>query len=84
MVQDLDKGTVWVGQPSYTEALLKQFRMKDAKAVKTPVNSGLKLTKASDDAKAVDEDLLLESSCIYRQELVQILLLPWPVWRDTL
>ena len=36
MIQDLADGTVWTGQPSYTESILKHCGMIDSKAVKTP------------------------------------------------
>ena len=54
IIQNLEK---WVGQPSYTESILKHFNMRDAKAAKTPVNSSLKLIKALDDSECMDQEL---------------------------
>ena len=48
VIQDLEDGTVWIGQPSYTESILKHCGMTNAKAVKTPANPGMKLNKATD------------------------------------
>uniref|UniRef100_A0A1X7T3K7 Reverse transcriptase Ty1/copia-type domain-containing protein n=1 Tax=Amphimedon queenslandica TaxID=400682 RepID=A0A1X7T3K7_AMPQE len=38
VVQNTEKQTIWLGQPTYTKQLLEQFNMSDAKATKTPVN----------------------------------------------
>ena len=57
IIQNLEKGTIWAGQPSYTESILKHFNMRDAKAAKTPVNSSLKLIKALDDSECIDQEL---------------------------
>uniref|UniRef100_A0A1X7VWA0 Reverse transcriptase Ty1/copia-type domain-containing protein n=1 Tax=Amphimedon queenslandica TaxID=400682 RepID=A0A1X7VWA0_AMPQE len=38
VVQNTEKQTIWLGQPSYTKQLLEEFSMSDAKATKTPVN----------------------------------------------
>ena len=57
VIQDLEDGTVWIGQPSYTESILKHCGMIDAKAVKTPANPGMKLNKATDESECVDPEL---------------------------
>ena len=57
VVQDLEAGTIWIGQPAYTENLVLHFNMQDAKTCRTPVNASLKLTKASDDSTNIDKDL---------------------------
>ena len=54
VVQDLEAGTIWIGQPAYTENLVLHFNMQDAKTCKTPVNPSLKLTKASNDSTNID------------------------------
>ena len=51
-----DQGT-WLGQPAFTERLLTRMGMSDCKPVKTPVNSGSHLVKASSDEAAVDQQL---------------------------
>ena len=57
VVQDLEAGTIWMGQPTYTENLVSHFSMQNTKTCKTPVNPTLKLTKAKDDSTYVDEEL---------------------------
>ena len=57
VVQDLEAGTIWMGQPTYTENLVSHFSMQNAKTCKTPVNPSLKLTKAKDDLTCVDGEL---------------------------
>ena len=57
VTQNHERGTVWIGQPSYTEAILQKFGMGDAKSVKTPVSANLKLLKASDESETVDQNL---------------------------
>ena len=49
IVQNLKSGTIWLRQPAYSENILRQLTMQDAKACKTPVNPSLKLTKASEE-----------------------------------
>lgn len=53
IIQNLEEGTVWIGQPSYTERILQDFGMVDAKSAKTPVNSSLKLMKAAEESVGV-------------------------------
>ena len=54
VVQDIPGGTIWMGQPSYTKTVLREFSMVDAKAVKTPMNSNVKLSKATEKSRSVD------------------------------
>ena len=56
VVQDIPGGTIWMGQPSYTETVLREFSMVDAKAVKTPMNSSVKLSKATENSRSVDAE----------------------------
>ena len=49
--------SIWIGQPLYTENLLKKFGMQDCKPVNTPVNAGSKLTQAADEDKCIDQTL---------------------------
>ena len=57
VIQDLKAGTIWLGQPAYSENMLRQFNMQDAKSCKTPVNPSLKLTKANEESTLVDQEL---------------------------
>lgn len=54
VVQDIPGGTIWMGQPSYTETVLQKFGKVKAKAVKTPVNPSVKLSKATENSRSVD------------------------------
>ncbi|KAK3732471.1 hypothetical protein QZH41_003774 [Actinostola sp. cb2023] len=44
-----EDGKVWIGQPTYTENILKKFGMENCKPVSTPVDPNFKLTKAGAD-----------------------------------
>ncbi|XP_068730639.1 uncharacterized protein [Montipora capricornis] len=44
-----EDGKVWIGQPSYTENILKKFGMENCKAVATPADPNSKLTQADSD-----------------------------------
>ncbi len=57
VVQDEEKGCTWIGQPAYTESLLKKFSMQDCKPVGTPVDVNTKLVKATDEEVCVDQQL---------------------------
>ena len=57
IIQDLKGGTVWMGQPSYTESILQKFNTAEAKPVKTPINPSEKLCKATDESNCIDEEL---------------------------
>ena len=54
IIQDHRKGTIWMGQPLYTENLISNFNMHDAKTCKTPVNPSIKLTKSNDNSTCID------------------------------
>ena len=57
VTQNHKRGTVWIGQPSFTESILQKYGMEEAKSVKTPVSADLKLLKASDESETVDQNL---------------------------
>ena len=57
VVQDQKAGTIWLGQPAYSESILQQFNMQDAKSCKTPVDLSLKLTKATEESSLVNQEL---------------------------
>ena len=52
-----DSGNIWTGQPTYAREVLKKFGMDDSKPVATPVESGSKLVKATDDDDLVNTEL---------------------------
>ena len=47
-VQDSKRKSTWIGQPAYTETLLKRFGMQDSKPTSTPVDIRSKLLPATD------------------------------------
>lgn len=55
IVQDCKAGTIWIGQPIYTEGILKKYGMENCKPVATPADPGLKLTKGTEDSEYVKE-----------------------------
>ena len=55
--QDHVNQSIWIGQPAYTTSILEKFGMKDAKSIATPVNTGLKLTRATEEDDLADERL---------------------------
>ena len=57
VVQNTEKQSIWLGQPSYIKQLLEQFNMSNAKATKTPVNPGFKLSKGTEDSEYMDIEL---------------------------
>lgn len=54
IVQDQEKKSVWIGQPAYTENLLKKFGMQDCKPVST-ISS--KLMTATDEDLCIGQQL---------------------------
>ena len=57
VIQNEETGEVWIGQPAYTESLLQKFGMEKAKPVSTPVDTSVKLVKATEDEDCVDHSL---------------------------
>ena len=55
IVQKQKEKVTWMGQPAYTQKLLTKIGMNDCKPVKTPVDPGHQLVKASEDEKALDQ-----------------------------
>ena len=49
--RNYETGKMWIGQPEYTKAVLKNFGMERCKPANTPVTSGTKLLKATDESK---------------------------------
>lgn len=48
ILQDLEKGVIWIGQAQYTLGVLKQGGMDACKPVDTPIDPGIKLLKAKE------------------------------------
>ena len=57
IVQEQEGMVTWMGQPAYTQKLLTKTGMNDCKPVKTPVDPGQRLVKASEDERALDQPL---------------------------
>ena len=57
MVQNVKHSQIWIGQPMYTELMIKEFEMLDAKTAKSPVNPSLKLKKASTEDIPVNQEM---------------------------
>ncbi len=57
VIQDHKDGKVWIGQPTFTESVLKKYGMEEAKLIKTPVNVNSKLVKASEESESADQGL---------------------------
>ena len=55
IVRNQEKKMTWMGQPTYAQTLLAKMGMSDCKPAKTPVDSGHRLTKATDDEVAIDQ-----------------------------
>ena len=45
VIQDHKDGKVWIGQPTFTESVLKKYGMEEAKPISTPVNVNSKHPK---------------------------------------
>ena len=46
VIQDHERGTVWIGQLTFTESVLQKYDMNKAKPIKTPVNVNSKHQKS--------------------------------------
>ena len=57
VVQDHENGKVWLGQPTFTESILKRYSMEEVKPVKTPVDVNSKLLKATEVSELFDQGL---------------------------
>ena len=55
-VKHLEEGGIWIGQPTYIKEILKKFNMENSKSVATPLDSGPKLIKATDDDELFDPE----------------------------
>ena len=55
ILQDQKTGDIWMGQPNYTENLLKKCNMQDSKPVSTPADASQKLVKAADGEDCINQ-----------------------------
>ena len=55
VVQNHKDGTIWIGQPTFTESVLKKSGMDNCKSLTTPVDTGIKLVNGSEDSEYVDK-----------------------------
>ena len=53
--QSKENGSIWIGQPAYTENLLKRLGMQDSKPSHTPVEVSSKLQPANNQAEPVNQ-----------------------------
>ena len=53
--QSKESGSIWIGQPAYTENLLKRLGMQDSKPTYTPVVVSFKLQPATNQAEPVNQ-----------------------------
>ena len=49
VIQNLSTGEIWIGQPNFTKELLKKLQMAESKAVETPSDPSMKLTKKTEN-----------------------------------
>ena len=56
VLQNKQNGDVWIGQPAYTQKVLRKFNMENAKAVDTPVDASSKLVKMNEDSESTDRE----------------------------
>ncbi len=57
IIQDESSGDVWIGQPAYTDKVIRKYGMQDAKCVSTPVDSSNKLVKSEDGEERFDRSV---------------------------
>ena len=55
--QKFETSKIWIGQPTYTQAILQKFGLEHCKPVATPIAQGTKLLKATDDEELFDDTL---------------------------
>jgi len=55
--QNFETGKIWIGQPSYAQDVLEKFGLENCKPAVTPVATGTKLLKATEDSELFDTTL---------------------------
>ena len=56
VLRNKQNGDVWIGQPAYTQKVLRKFNMANTKAVDTPVDASSKLVKMNEDSESTDRE----------------------------
>ena len=56
VLQNKQNGDVWIGQPPYTQKILRKFNMENAKAVDTPVDASSKRVKMNENSESTDRE----------------------------
>ena len=56
VLQNKQNGEVWIGQPAYTQKVLRKFNMENAKPVDTPVDISSKLVKMNEDSESANQE----------------------------
>lgn len=54
VVQEVKKGRLWIGQPTYVIGILEKFGMSDSKPVSTPSDTDSRLSKRTDGDEAAN------------------------------
>ena len=67
IIQNKEENKIWMGQPMYTGKILTKMDMDNCKPVKTPVDPGNRLVKATEDEDVLDQQSyqLLVGSLMY-------------------
>ena len=52
-----ESGKIWIGQPAYTEEILKKFQMENSRPTTAPTDAGARLTKVTEKNKLVNQEL---------------------------
>ena len=63
LVGIIKSGYTWIGQPAYIQNVLNKFGFERCKAVNTPVASGTKLLKTTDEYKLTYATLYQSAVC---------------------
>ena len=58
-------GKIWIRQPAYTVEVLKRFQMENSKPTATPIDTGAKLTKVTEDNKLFNQNCISRQSEVY-------------------
>ncbi len=51
-------GKIWIGQPASTAEVLKRFQMENSKPTATPIDTGAKLTKATEEMQVIQSRIV--------------------------
>ncbi len=57
ITKDPETGDIWMGQETYTRSVLQNFSMENSKPTSTPVDTSVKLAKATGEDEKIDPHL---------------------------